>query len=491
VTIENNNLSHLKVVTWQDLYTATFSFNTPFQLLLANQDIFFALEVIRILPKRRIVASGVWQGKSVIAKLFIDARSAKFHMNKDAAGIDILHKNNIPTPPICYQGVSEDRRIHVILLDKIDHAKNLQDYLQTYSFSENRFEILQRVVLELATQHVLGVLQKDLHLNNFLLTDKTIYTLDGAQIEQYPRLLTKKISMLNLTLFFSQLNVGTEIEQEHLFRFYAKSRGWLLKNNDIAELFFMIKKWGKHRWQQFEKKITRACSSFVHIKQWPFKGMVDRTYYGPEFIAFLKHPDELFNHSDAIVLKAGRSSTVIRTVLDGHDLVIKRYNIKNIWHRMRRLLCKTRAKSSWHMSQKLKFFGISTAKSVAFIEERFLIFRGKSYFVTEYIAGDHLGDFFSQQDTSLEKKLYTITQVITLLKNLAKLNITHGDLKATNILVDYSYHPILIDLDGAITHLSLDSLHTTWKKEMIRFLDNFQNQPLIYNKIKQIWQNER
>ena len=92
-------------------------------------------------------------------------------------------KNRIPTPTIYYQGMNADKDIYVLLLEKIEHAQNLQDYLQALS-AKDWLICLERVIVELATQHVLGVLQKDLHFKNFLINETIIYTLDGGQIKR-------------------------------------------------------------------------------------------------------------------------------------------------------------------------------------------------------------------------------------------------------------------------------------------------------------------
>lgn len=489
VTTKQNNeddLFHLKLMTWHDLYTANFAFNSPFQLRLENQTILFALSVIRILPKHRIVVFGHWQGKTVIAKLFFHPRRANQHLKQDVTGIKLLHDNNIPCPSIDYQGTGEDKRIAVVLFEKISHAISLQELMRSVKTEDEKLNILQAVILELATQHVFGIVQKDLHLNNFLLTDKTIYTLDGAQIVQYPHLLSKKNSMYNLALFFSQLPINNK-QQALLFRLYASYRGWLIKECDIIELFFMIKKRQEKRWQDFEKKLLRACSQFRPLKKWFTRGMLDRSYQGHELSAFLDNPDAIFNQPGINILKAGRSSTVIQVQLDGKNFVIKRYNLKSITHRMRRLFRPTRALRAWKLSQKLAFFNIATAKPVAFIEHQFLKMRGKSYFVTEYISNQHIGDFFNQTP-SFETNSKVVNNTIELLKQLAQIGLTHGDLKATNILLNENHQPFLIDLDGATSYISLDNLQVAWKKEISRLLENFTCRPDIVEMIKKRWE---
>ncbi|TAK74826.1 MAG: hypothetical protein EPO11_06350, partial [Gammaproteobacteria bacterium] len=466
-------------------HDADFTFDQPFHLSLAEDQRLFAENIVRIIPGKRLVAFGVWQDKSVVAKLFFDPKHAKRHVEKELAGLKALRDNKIPTPALYYNGWSEDKRVYVLLFERIFESKSLDEIWQEKESTESLLPLMQAIIKELATQHVLGVMQHDLHLKNFLITRKRIYTLDAAQIELFPSILSKKQSMENLALFLSQLGVGVEEHQKILFQYYAKVRGWLLKKEDIVEIFLLIKKWNDERWRQFEKKIFRSSSRFERIRDLSTFGMYDRRYAYPELMEFLDWPEAVFDHPTAVTIKAGRSATVIKVVLDQRELVIKRYNIKNLWHRLRRCLQTTRAFNSWRLAQKLCLFGVNTAKPVAFIEKRYAGFRGQSYYVTEYVAGEQANEYFQQRQAQEEKITDLVKQITTLLKNLSKLDITHGDLKITNILVDNDQHPVLIDLDGAVEHASLSSLRSAWRKEIKRLMKNFRDQPLIREKFNE------
>ncbi|MBX3708523.1 MAG: hypothetical protein KIT56_01380 [Gammaproteobacteria bacterium] len=474
----------LVTLTWDDLHAATFAFNMPFCLKLSDHQIFIGDRVVRMIPKRRMVAFGVWQGKQVVAKLFFDLKHAKRHMEKDITGIKSLQKNKIPTPELLYEGFTTDKRVYVLLFERIVEARNLEEIWREKKSIDDVFPILKSVIIEIATQHVLGVLQYDLHLKNFLFTDKTVYTLDGAQIKVFPYLLPKKISMNNLALFLSQLGIDTEKYQEDLFKYYADARGWSLKQDDLTNLFVLIKKWNDIRWKKFEKKAYRNSTNFACINCWTRFGVYNRNYVGPDFADFLTHPDSVFSHRTAKRLKTGRSATVVRVTLDQRQYVVKRYNMKNFWHRLRRCLRSTRASSSWRLAQKLDLFDIPTAKPVAFIENRTLGFRGESYYVTEYVSGEHVGDFFMRNFTKYEKTTEMIKRISVLLKCVAKIEVTHGDLKITNILIDSNEQPVLIDLDGAAEHFTLSSLRKAWRKEIARFLENFSSNPAMYKKFE-------
>lgn len=461
---------------WKNLHTARFAFDSPFYLDLLESSPFVAEKVVRIVPGRRLVAFGTWEGKPVVAKLFYDAQHAKRQLEKDLSGIKILTEHKIPTPVLYFQGVSEDRRVYILLLERIFNAKNL-DEIWSKKEVEELSPLLHAVTFELATQHVFGIFQQDLHLKNFLIANNKIYTLDGGQIALLTQPLAKKWSLENFALFLAQFGIGVKEFQEKLFRYYAALRGWQLKEADFFELFSAIEKWNEKRWLHYEKKIFRHATQFVRREDWHTFCMYDRHYAGAEFMQFLKNPDEIFNHKTTTVLKAGRSATVVKISLDGHELVVKRYNIKNIWHRLRRCLRITRAATSWRLAHKLVLFGVATAKPVAFLEKRFFSLRGQSYFVMEYVSGEQADQ--NQLDTVLVQK------ICALLKNLAQLQMTHGDLKLTNILLDARKQPVFIDLDGSEEHVSSTSLYRAWQKEIERLLANFHDQPEVAERFRE------
>ena len=76
---------------------------------------------------------------------------------------------------------------------------------------------------------------------------------------------------------------------------------------------------------------------------------------------------------------------------------------------------------------------------------------------------------FNRNVVKPEKIQNMVKRISLLLKNVAKVEITHGDLKITNILINAAEQPVLIDLDGAAEHGSLSRLRKAWQNELARF----------------------
>lgn len=481
--ISINNIERvLHEVTFKELRQMNQIVAAPFQLLLTeNDNILECDQIVRIIPGKRIVAFGTWNEMPVVAKLFFSSGKAKQHLKKEIAGVEALISSGVPTPKILWSGSAQKQKIQIILFERIMDAVNLDEIWQKKDSPEELTELMKAVTLELATQHVLGIVQHDLHLKNFLISHNKIYTLDGGSITHQHTILSKEDSIDHLALFFSQLGIGTEALQHDLFQTYVKARSWLVKKANVQQLRKAMLAWTKKRWERYEHKIQRNCTAFACKKTFSTFMLYDRSYLSAEFSELLKNPESAFQQSNLHILKAGNSSTVIKVKIDNHYFVVKRYNIKNMFHALRRCLRMTRAAKSWNLAQRMCLFGIPTAKPVAFIENRVLGFRGKSYFIMEYINGPHAGDYFSSyrgEDTQTPYSLIA-ERILLLFKNLARLHLIHGDLKMTNILIDHT-KPVLIDLDGMVEHKTNMGLKLALQKELKRFMKNWKDKPSIH-----------
>ena len=123
---------------------------------------------------------------------------------------------------------------------------------------------------------------------------------------------------------------------------------------------------------------------------------------------------------------------------------------------------------SWYNANLLEFLGIATPQPLGFVEQRFFGLRQKAYFICEHIAGRSLADLSDSEIQQPEM----LQQISELFEKLHLHRIYHGDLKASNLLVDEQQKIWLIDLDAMqqITKTGFKRLH---KKDQQRFLRNW------------------
>ncbi|MFO7885368.1 MAG: lipopolysaccharide kinase InaA family protein [Desulfobacteraceae bacterium] len=207
--------------------------------------------------------------------------------------------------------------------------------------------------------------------------------------------------------------------------------------------------------------------------------------YTPEMENFLKNPDTAFDIPDDLLLKNGNSATLVKTAINNKELVIKRYNMKTIAHALRRAFKKTRAWQSWHYAHLLQKIGIHTPYPVAMKEKRFGPFRNKAYFIFEFVQGSTAFDYFHDQNIDFKNKLIVAEKIIDMLNKLKDSKLSHGDMKATNIIINDDM-PYLIDLDSMNHHKTQYLFKKARKKDINRFIKNWDDLPEIEKLFKQI-----
>jgi serine/threonine protein kinase len=94
---------------------------------------------------------------------------------------------------------------------------------------------------------------------------------------------------------------------------------------------------------------------------------------------------------------------------------------------------------------------IPTPKPLAYLERYKGPILWESYLVTQYVDGQKLYNFLSDSHVDVLQRNQVTGQVISLIEELDRHMISHGDLKHTNILLT-DQGPAIMDLDGMKVH---------------------------------------
>jgi serine/threonine protein kinase len=189
--------------------------------------------------------------------------------------------------------------------------------------------------------------------------------------------------------------------------------------------------------------------------------------------------DDLINNiehyiAQAELLKDGNSATVVKTIVADQETVIKRYNIKDRQHFIRRCLRPSRAAVSWHNANLLEFIGIPTTKPLGFIETRQYGLRHTAYFIAEYNEADELFDVYQNREPTKDE----LAQLKFIFYLMGQAKVSHGDLKASNFLINKDGKINLIDLDAMKMHPCKPSFDKAFAKDKRRFMQNWQQASL-------------
>ena len=415
----------------------------PVTLQMQNDRLLNVTRWLRILPGKRLTGLAHWQGQPVLAKLFIATRGSARHWQRERDGAAALTAHGVPTPALLAAG-SLATEGHYVLYEYLDHARHPDPDAPSD---------LAPVFAQVGRMHALGLLQQDLHLDNFLFVGQDLYVIDGDAIRTAA---SAPDCLRNLALLFAQLPPANESALRPAL-LDAYQSGNPQASIDEARLADDIAQARAARLTDYLDKCLRDCSLFKVRKRADYFYSVQRQE--TDFLAQVIHdPDAWMEQGTA--LKQGRTATLARVEVGSRSIVIKRYNIKSAGHALSRCWRPSRAWHSWIEGHRLDFLGIPTPRPLALIERRLGPLRGKAWLITEYCPGEPV-----HPDTSP-------AALAGLFRQLAETRITHGDLKATNLL--WREDTIsFVDLDAMKHHDSDTSFARAWHKDRQRLLRNW------------------
>ncbi|MHC4501446.1 MAG: lipopolysaccharide kinase InaA family protein [Planctomycetota bacterium] len=422
--------------------------------------------LLRDLGRKRQVLEATWDGRAVIAKIFGDPIKARYHTLREWRGLKHLQERGLNSPAPLFQGKSE-RYGWVVVTEKIPDAANVRQVWDQTTDPARRRELLCRVSEELARCHNKGVLQKDLHLGNFLLAGGRVFGLDPAQMRFLSQEVGKAAGIRQLAMLASIVREeGTETLNS-LFHAYAQVRS---EKFGAADMAFFGKKLAKYRKKGMKnrlRKCLRTSTDYQRIKESGYCGVATRNFLeGVDLNKLIIEIDELMEHGQ--ILKDGNTCFVSRIHLVGREVVVKRYNHKGILHSVRKTIKRSRARRSWLHAQRLRTLEMATPQPMVYIEQRKGGLVWKSYFVTEHVKGQKLCDLLRDERTSKQERSEATQEVGALLGKLGRHRITHGDLKHTNILIT-ECGPVLTDLDAMRVHKWEWTYRLRHAKDVARF----------------------
>ena len=388
-----------------------------------------------------------------------------------------MSRAGILTPGILCGDNPVENDSYVLVIDAIPNSENAEQFYLHSSHLE-RAGLACQLVRVVAKHHEANIIQTDLYLKNFLVAGDDIYTLDGDGIRQY-RSLSRKQALKNLAVLISKFDV-LDVERwlPKLLDVYATARNWSSAPNLMAFKRLV----NQHRTvvasHYADKKVFRQCTDVNIYRQSRLFEAVSSGYTFTRLPVAIGDCDRMIQKG--ISFKKGNTCTVSLAEVDGIKTVIKRYNIKGFWHGLSRALRQTRAAASWANAHRLNILSIATPKPIALIEERFGYFRGKAYFLSEYLDAPDASTFFAQIKNK-KSQAEAIQNIVEMFYRMYLLKLTHGDMKASNIKM-LGEDPYLIDLDSMQQHAWDFLAKKRHAKDLKRFMRNWQDQPTLYNR---------
>jgi tRNA A-37 threonylcarbamoyl transferase component Bud32 len=410
----------------------------------------------------------------VIVKLFLDSKNSHRHWAREKAGIEALESAGILTPELMYSGQITDNT-PVLIFECLPGAETAHAVWSSLTTLESKSDLLRQLASLVSKMHVKGLVQEDLHLENFLVSRGQIYAIDGDTICSDSKGLPLELqsSIRNLALLFAQIPPTFDSLVDPVTQHYAKCRS-ISSPELMAQLESDLPRVRRRRRRKYVKKSYRTCSEFIRSTGSGQIVISRRDAQGEMLNRLLEDPDAFMRNGE--VLKDGNTTTIVRVQTGGCDWVIKRYNIKNRWHILSRCLRPTRAWLSWGNAHRLKISGIATPRAIAMIEKRIGPLRSTGYYVCDFVEGPRAEVFFHDDILSDAVKERAAREFVLLFELFQKLGIHHGDCKAANFIPGNNT-PWVLDLD-AMHECSLRiRFKRLFRADRERFLLNWQSLP--------------
>ena len=430
-------------------------------------------QLLRLLPGKRFAALGSWRGKQVFVKVFFGKRAMR-PWQRELQGIAAIQAAGVPTPAPLWQGELPPGG-KLLLTAYLEGGQSLAESGHPADARQ------QDAVMEsLARLHSAGVQQRDIHLDNFIVCKGTggkgkggqrLFLVDGGQVtrrRQGP--LGKRACIPNLALYFAQFPQALPLDLPAALASYCRHRGWPPAALPAKQLLPQLAKQRQARKRVYLGKAFRNCTRFAVESSARRFTVCERQHWTPAMRRLLASPDAAI--ASGRLLKRGNTSTVAAVPSPIGQLAIKRYNIKGLAHRLSRLLRPSRAWHSWRNALLLEFTGIRTPAPIAMIEERLGPLRGRAYYISRLEAAPDATQLPALQGKAQET---AIAELAALLRLLDQAALSHGDLKATNLILT-PQGPALIDLDALRDHQCPRLAKRAQARDLRRFLRNWQPQ---------------
>ncbi len=221
--------------------------------------------------------------------------------------------------------------------------------------------------------------------------------------------------------------------------------------------------------RRISRKAYRNCSEFL-VRRWRGLRICQRRDLPVDVLDAWMEFSGLAPMEGESILKPGNSQTVWRARLGENEVVVKRYNLKNLWHALRRAFSRSRASRSWENAHRLRAYHIATPRPLAMIEERWGLLRRRAWLITDPARGKGANRYIPRH--SDEENLRRLADTVAA---FGENGLVHGDMKATNfIMSDDSVE--VIDLDAMRRPRTGPARRARIYRDRQRFLRNWKGE---------------
>lgn len=186
---------------------------------------------------------------------------------------------------------------------------------------------------------------------------------------------------------------------------------------------------------------------------------------------------------DERVRKLESSGLILKLDSDIGYLAAKHYRKLTIKRILRNSIEHTRAHRSWCYAHYLIDQGLNTPEPLAFIEERRMGLRWRSWYISRFEESIRCDNYYSNSQPITPAMENNANAIVNMFIHLRECQLSHGDFKASNLLMPAN-NPSMIDLDSMKYHSNEKTAERMWRRDIFRFMDNWRGRLDIYKLFK-------
>ncbi|MDE0193817.1 MAG: lipopolysaccharide core heptose(I) kinase RfaP [Gammaproteobacteria bacterium] len=402
--------------------------------------------ILRAQPGRRLVLRAEVDGREMILKAFFGPRADR-DSTREERGVTALRESGVATPGLL--GVGRGGGARILAFEALGGAR------------EPSVGDVGELLATLGRMHKSGIRQHDLHPGNFLVSGRRLFVIDGGGVVA-SRSVDGACRLSDVARLLAHFPSDALGALAPLTDAYEDAAGVALPKQPPGGLHARVARARRHRVAKFMAKTTRECTAFAVREEPRRRVVVTRGDDDPELGDIVADPDRAASSGEP--LKHGNTAAAVRC----GGFVVKRYNVKDPWHRHRLRWRRTRAQRAWRAGHGLRFAGLATPRPRALIEmRRPQVGEAVAFLVVDHVEGEPLD---LAVDPDLNRAL------ARLFGAWRELRFAHGDTKASNFVVKDGDIYVL-DLDAAAFHRRGWRFVRAHRRDRVRFLANWPDAP--------------
>lgn len=400
---------------------------------------------LRLLPGRRLACAGELSGRTVFIKLFFGS-GFRQRCDSEVTGYRQLATAGVRVPAVL--ATFADNDVAALVLEWLEGKS-----LAAQSPADWPALLADDFCAQLAQMYRAGLVQQDLHLDNFLVTANGLYVIDAGSVSHQEGL-SLKVRNDNLALLCAQASLP------------AQSALTQLVSDRLAEHLVAPSRFQQHvqrrlmvRIRQANKKWMRDCTAVRVGAMDNARYLMDRALEQDEaarLLALLQQPGQL-----PLIKQGSRIS-----VYGDEMLVLKHYRRDGVKSRLKQVLGFHPAQRSWRYGWTWSLLGLPTPRPLALL----LHADGSAVIATQFCSAARYSELLEQQRDRANQLRPVVEEQLHW---LAQAQLWHGDTKAQNILLRQG-QPVWIDLDAAGWSARAGRAYRKHQRDRQRFALNWQ-----------------